>query len=438
MRSSKLLAGVFVGGALQAAAACAGSTDNASPAPKPDVDDTTLADAATDAVPADGGTDSSLDGSMCSPAGWCPTTLPNPDFLVQDIWPFEDRAFAVGISPTVGVKVMEWTADAKSWSYIDDDTQNAVGFGSYIGSLWAPNENELYFTVEPRYVYHGTRGPGAEWTWTRQQLPDNGSTRPASAGGNPSLYFPGQLSGVKYPALGVFGTGVSDVYAWFTNTIFHWKDDGSGAPTWVAEYSVEEPTSLDDSTFILSAGASPSGEMWFAGATNWYSNGGCAIVIQKSASGYTRIADGTVIHSGAPAECATKPGYLALRGLIADLQFTPSGRIFGLNWTGGIVEFLPGATDHDWSFRASKPAFVGISNAYLSMWAPSDAEHWLAGDGVVVQGSNVLNGGESWEISSIAQNGAPVRSLFYRIRGTSTSNIWAVGNHYALHKTATP
>ncbi len=437
MKSSMLLAGVFVGGALQATAACAGSSDDPSPPPKPDVDAATLGGATADAVAADASTDSSPDRSMCSPAGWCPTTLPNPDFLVQDIWPFEDRAFAVANSPTLGVKVMEWTAAAKSWSYIDDDTQNAVGFGSYIGSLWAPNENELYYTIAPGYVYHGTRGPGAQWTWTRHQLPDGGPN-PASAGGNPPLYFPGNPLGVNYPSLGVFGTSVHDIYAWFTNTIFHWKDDGSGTPTWVAEYSIEAPTNASVGTFILSAGASPSGEMWFAGTRSYQALGGCAIVIQKSASGYSRIADGTVVTGTNPADCATKPGYLARFGLMTDIQSTPSGRIFGLDWTGGVVELLPGATDQDWSFRASKPAFAGTSNTYLSMWAPSDAEHWLSGEGIVVQGINVLNDGGAWEISSIAENGAPVRTPFYRIRGTSTSNIWAVGNGYALHKAATP
>lgn len=436
MKSPILLASIFAGCALQATAACSSSFDEPTATPEPDAGNTTLADAATDALP-DASIDSPLDASMCSPVGWCPTKLPNSDFLVQDVWPFEDRAFAVGISPTLGVKVMEWTAATDSWSYIDDETQHASDLGDYIGTLWAPTENELYYTISPGYVYHGTRGAGMAWTWTRHQLPDNS---PPSDNGLPNgmtFYIVPQngaaTSYLRWPALGVFGSTPDDVYAWFTNTIFHWKDDGSGTPAWVAEYTIEQPTTSGERTVILSAGASPTGEMWFAGARS-YGEGWCDLVIRKSASGYTRIADGTIVNNA----CAAKPGFLPISGIMLNIQPTSTGRIFGLDYNKGVVEFLPGATDEAWSFHSSRSTFLGISNAYFSMWAPSDGEFWLAGDGIVVRGSNVLQDTGSWEISSIAENGAPIRSQFYRVRGTSTSNIWAVGNGYALHKTATP
>jgi len=440
MKNAIFLAPVAMGCALTATAACSSSSENRVSAPEPDAGNTTLTDADAD-TDADAGTDSGPDGSMCSPDGWCPTRIPNANFQMRDIWPFEDRAFAVGISPTLGVKVMEWTAAEDSWSYIDDDTQHDYGLGEYVGSLWAPNESELYYTIGPGYVYHGTRGADAKWTWTRHQLPDNGWESMAAQSGNPTFYFSeSSYKAVNHPSLGVFGTSASDVYAWFSNTIFHWKDDGSGTSSWVAEHVIELPAGNLEKTSIVSAGASPSGELWFAGARSSpsYALANCAIVIRKSASGYSRIVDGTLQNTSPSSGCGAKPGYLRLTGLVTDIQVTPSGRVFGLGWVEGVVEFLPGATDGDWSFRASKSDFLGLPNAYLSMWAPYDAAHWLSGNGLVVQGSNVLDDGESWRISSIAQNGAPVREYLYRIRGTSTSNIWAVGNGYALHKTATP
>ncbi|AKV00190.1 hypothetical protein AKJ09_06853 [Labilithrix luteola] len=442
MKTSIFLAPLFVGCALTASAACSSSSESPVSAPEPDAGNTTITDAAGNVdVDVDVDTDSGPDGSTCSPDGWCPTKIPNSNFQMRDIWPFEDRAFAVGISPTLGVKVMEWTAAEDSWRYIDDDTQHDYGFGEYVGSLWAPNENELYYTIGPGYVYHGTRGTDANWTWTRHRLPDNGWENMAAQSGNPSFHFPESNYGAaNYPALGVFGTSASDVYAWFSNTIFHWKDDGSGTPSWVAEHIIELPTSISEKTSIVSAGASPSGELWFTGARSSPSYGlaSCAIVIRKTASGYSRIVDGILQNTSPSSGCGAKPGYLRLTGLVTDIHVTPSGRVLGLGWVEGVVEFFPGATDGDWSFRASKSDLIGLPNAYLSMWAPSDAEHWLSGNGLVVRGSNVLDDGESWRISSIAQNGAPIRQYFYRIRGTSTSNIWAVGNGYALHKTSTP
>ena len=40
-----------------------------------------------------------------------------------------------------------------------------------------------------------------------------------------------------------------------------------------------------------------------------------------------------------------------------------------------------------------------------------------------------------YEVSTIALNGAALDVPFHQVRGTSNTNIWAVGQRYALHKT---
>lgn len=445
MRTWILFGGAVATCALSTMIACSSTESSSGPPSDPDGSDTILDDAGSDALPGDARADSSLDASTCSIAGWCSTPLPNSDLVVKDVWPLEGHAFAVAISPTVGVKVMEWADSASTWSYIDDGTQNEAGLGDYVGSLWAPNENELFYTVSPGYVYRGKRGSGTSWTWTRAKLPNNApNLDPGNSyydTGNPTylalqLAVPGANG---YPALGVSGTSADDTYAWFSNTVFHWKDGGSGSSSWVAEYSLDDTTDVGEHAFFLSAGTSATGEIWFSGARS-FAFASCAIVVHKTAAGYARIVDGTIEapFDSSGGSCAEKPGSLAMYGWLTDIQSSLSGRLFGLDLAQGLVELLPGVTDSDWSFRASKPDLTGVTYGYVSTWASPEAEFWLSGSGLVLRGAGVLEGTGTWEISSIGLNGAPIRKLLHRVRGTSTSNIWAVGEGYALHKIATP
>lgn len=433
--------------ALLSTASCSSTEDSPKPA-SPDSGETILGDAGSDAQPGDATSDSQPGSATCSVEGWCATPLPGSDLTVKDVWPLEGRAFAIAMSPTVGVKVMEWTAATAAWSYIDDGTQNDSGLGAYVGSLWAPNDNELYYTVAPGFVYHGTRGADASWKWVRHQLPNNA---PNTDPQNP-LYDTGyppyitlqllqqfDMKFLGYPALGVVGTSTGDVYAWFSNTIFHWKDDGTGTPAWVSEYSLDDAAVPAEHMFFVGAGTSPSGEVWFSGArSNWLTS--CGIVVRKTASGYARIADGTIDMPDSSSEgvCAERTGYLPMLGWMTDIHATGSGRVFAFSPEQGLVELLPGATDADWSFRTSKPELLGLPNVYFSMWSSSETDFWLSGNGIVLRGTNVLESDNDWQISSIGRNGAPIQKLFYRVRGTSTSNIWAVGEGNALHKIATP
>src|SRR4051794_5896678 len=91
-------------------------------------------DAATiDAASEEAATDADAGGPLCSPAGWCVTSLPDPDLVLKDVWPYATRAFAVAESSTLGVKFLEWEDASASWKYIDDNSQNDSGLGPWVG-----------------------------------------------------------------------------------------------------------------------------------------------------------------------------------------------------------------------------------------------------------------------------------------------------------------
>ena len=149
---------------------------------------------------------------------------------------FEERAFAVAESDTLGTKVLEWTETSQAWVYIDDNSQNAYGSGHYAGKVYAPSENEVYFTTAPGIVYRGTRARvAAPFTWESTRLPYEG---PAYADRDPGRAWSAPLDTVKryVPALGVTGTSADDVYAWFGNRIFRRTSEDGGPPTWTSEF----------------------------------------------------------------------------------------------------------------------------------------------------------------------------------------------------------
>ena len=275
-------------------AACAGAEDDPQAAPGDDPD-AVLGDAASPGETniEDGAV---VEGPTCSPAGWCPTTLPDPDLTLKDVWPLPGRAFAVAESPTRGVKVLAWTDAEAKWSYIDDNSQNASGRGQYAGKIWAPTEDEVYFTAAPHTVYHGRRQntPTPGWTWTHQELDDLVPEYPASTGdhyrGRPT-FGPTKTT---YVSLGVFGTGADDVYAWYANAIYHATKDQAGNLTWTVEYVADDLDSASEQLFFIGATATGKDDVWFAGGrAGAPDTGGCPILVHKTAAGYRRAADGT-------------------------------------------------------------------------------------------------------------------------------------------------
>src|SRR5262249_10357514 len=79
---------------------------------------------------------------------------------------------------------------------------------------------------------------------------------------------------------------------------------------------------------------------------------------------------------------------------------------------------------------------TGSIAAYLPAWAlPGTTEVFTASFAQVQRNPDPWGGG-NWGFSTIALDGKPTLTMFNAIRGTSPSNIWVVGESYALHKSS--
>jgi len=413
-----------------AAGACAASGDKEAEGTDPGPREAVIPEAG---APVDAGADASVsvDGPACSEAGWCETTLPDADLVMLDLWPLPGRAFAIANSPTIGIKVLEWNEEDAKWGYIDDATQNAPEVGTFAGRIWAPNDDEVYFGVGPGYVYRGTRPvpPASAWSWTRFPLADNG--RPGS---EPDPKY-AQMSGRRYPALGVWGTSKDDVYAWFKNTIFRLKGSG-GTVDWEAEHIAEDTDAdagpANEHLYFVSAAGTSAGDVWFSGARAQPSRA-CALVVRKTAAGYERVADGVVSAAG----CAPIDGALMIggaEGWLTDLQAVAPGELIGLKGARDPVKVSVEGDGYAVAVSPLSTTSIGLPSAtFRSLWSASGSL-WLATNRMVVRGTDVWTGGQ-YAISTLALNGAPLPHDLYEVRGTSNTNLWAIGDRHALHKT---
>ncbi|AKU97822.1 hypothetical protein AKJ09_04486 [Labilithrix luteola] len=414
--------------ALGAAIACAASEDQDSSPPAPDGGNTTLGDGgAADAV-----TDASIDHAttpdaeildaapnMCSEAGWCLTKLPDTNLWVQDVQAFETTAFATGFNFTIGPKVVEWgkhDGQAASWKYIDDDTQQESP--GDISSFWAPNENEVYYAYQLRstvrtgsfgaYLYHGRRpvAPATNWTWTSTRF-DCGTNDAAIVTGVGSDVY--MLHCKKIHRL----TGDPDADAGL--------DSHGGPASWTVEYTDDDTAAL---TFQGRVGT--PGDAWFVGKRDT----ACSVIIRKTADGYQRIADG--IASGTT--CTPKPGVPAAP---AFLQFVSpvAGEIVGTTGMQGKASAakLTLESDGGLSVATSKPR----ADLREVIWTDTRDELWLVANYgyLLLQGKDVWSDAAAYNFSTLVINGVPNDCQFYKLSGTSKSNLWGVGANCAYHKT---
>ena len=378
----------------------------------------------------------------CSSAGWCITPFPDADLVFRDIWPLEDFAFAIGESRTEGVKVLEWKKSEGAWKYIDDRTQNSIGIGTFAGRIYAPNADEVYFTVGPARVYHGKRSPtpGGAWTWTSHALPD-GIVGHTDDHGNPYYAVSGAMV-----TFGVWGTGADDVYAYYSNTIFH-RDpsDGSWSPVHVAD----DLEADNEHIFFASIHGSGPNDIWLVGARDRtlpsQSTSGfhCPIVVRKSLAGWERVADGVVTNSSSAA-CAERPGMPRIGGegggWLTDIVPVSATEYLALHdsFEWGSLDKVNltriRITDDGYSFEQSvvpvQIAHPSAPNAVTSLWRRG-SETWLTSWGLVLRGTD----DGTYTVSTISRDGAPVNAPLYKIRGTSTQNLWAIGARHAYHKT---
>ena len=478
MRRSVFLASTAVTlAALATLAACATSDEEGSSLDPVGDGGTAIPD---DASPGDvavaPGRDASVPvWSACNDHGWCETELPDPNLTFIDVWPFVDRVFAVAESDALGTKVLEWTEATQAWSYIDDNSQNAYGSGEYAGKMYAPSENELYFTTAPGIVFHGTRGSVSEpFTWESASLPYEG---PEYADRDPGrAWSRDDFEKIRRdaPALGVTGTSADDVYAWYGNRIFRRTSEDGGSPTWVSEFVTEDPTSTaGESFYIFNASPGIGDEIWFVGghgptdAVMGYR--GCPTLFRRTPSGYSVVLDSTY----SPAACSAKPGTIAPT---IKIEWPGYGWLEipapNKGWATAVAPVGPGAAliivqnslewfyvDTDSSFAryngttGFRPA-AGISLPWVHSVVRLEDRLWFSGHGFVF-GSEITPA--AWEIglgigtaAAFQQQGTGVGALLeptsvamkerylneplYQIRGTSAKNLWVVGSRYALHK----
>ena len=420
-----------------AAVACAASgNDDAPPTdtPPPNVyeggTETTDGGSVREAAP-----DDATASATCSAAGWCLTALPSyPDELrLNDIWSLPDRAFAIAGTQSGSVRFLEWNDASDRWSFIDDDSQHYTS--ALAAGVWAPNADEVYFSLSHSNapggeIYYGRRPvpPATDWSWRRFSFECSVPERPW-----------------------VWGASAGDVFVMSCGTIHRLNgalDGGTNdASPWGAEYVDDNP--MAQLTFHGATGTSPN-DVWFVGSRReslWGPS--CAVVVRKTAAGYEPIVDGTPNDDG----CAQKPesASIPIAGAFGreegDSIHAPAkdrfiAVSFGTEANNSIVRIGPnGAGGYAVSVSNAPPAMgVGLR----SVWGTSEDDLWFLGapplttlndNASIVRGTNIWSDGGVFQYSTLVLDGVPNIKALQRIRGTSNTNLWAVGANRAFHKT---
>lgn len=427
--------------ALLAIAACAasGNEDTTTPPSSDDAGNTVLDSDGGDGAPRDGG---SYDGALpdvvieqCSEAGWCETPLPSPGTSFSDLWPVAGHAFAIAtVGPTASAavfKILEWDESAGKWSYIDDNSQSVIPNGTP-WNIWAANKDDVYFTVVEgaasstpgAHLYHGTRNatPTPGWTWNHIKFD-------CPANGDPPI---------------VGGAGPDDVYLSACQTIYRRQpgsDADAGTSAWVPEWTNDAP---DDPVTMFGIAATGPDDVWFVGGRNyWYFGGGCATILRKTAAGLGTVADGT----GTFFDCIEKPGIPVVKGAfatdlgLASFVVPAKGQLIGVQYTLFTPDEKPLVR-----LDVADDGSIAVSTAAAppdvrlgAVWGSSADELFVLGTrlgGVtqILRGENLWGESGTFASSTLVRNGVPNLSQLYGLRGTSTSNLWAVGNDNAYHK----
>ncbi|AKU96567.1 hypothetical protein AKJ09_03231 [Labilithrix luteola] len=485
--------------ALAAIAACATSDGETAAAPQTsDAGGTEALDAQTPEASPDGASLTEAGPKVlerCSPGGWCATNLPDQELDIRDVRPFEERAFAVAESVTFGIQFLEWQRSTDAWKYISEGTQNRFDRGKYAGNMWAASENDVYFTVAPAFVYHGVRSdPASPFTWRISRLDDRDAGVPAH---DPGRVWAANTTARAFdpasppydffaPSLGVDSVPSGDVYAWYGPTLFRRTLAQNGDDAWVVEHVLTDAEYPGDHFHIQSVAGSGPDDLWIGGVRSQVAEGGvhetaCPLVVRKLADGYHSFVDHVVNPTGDPADlafnvCDPKPGALRLMmhfempeyGISLDLENANAGWVQSLqqiapNTVVGLEDattlvYLKSDGDTPLArFNVVNFADGPIRNVSLDLTslAVVDGSAWMSGFGVMLSlgydptnwargvgvtldtgnpADNPMNGA-TFELSSIARSGSPLTEPLHQVRGTSTSNLWAVGNRHAFHKT---
>ncbi|MBN9162365.1 MAG: hypothetical protein BGO98_34350 [Myxococcales bacterium 68-20] len=435
------IAGVSISMAAAVACVASGNDDETSAAPRdvPEGGTTVPTEDGGEAREAgpDGGAilDAGPDGAgsaTCSPDGWCLTELPtySDELELNDVWPLAGSAFAIAGTQLGSVRFLEWSDASNRWSAIDDDTLHYVD--AVAGSVWAPNADEVYFTTSSwsspgGLVHYGKRPipPATDWSWKRFSFECNATETPR-----------------------VWGTSKSDVFVMSCAKIHRLAGDAddAGASPWIEAYVDDD--AVYPVTFHGATGTSRD-DAWFVGTrAGGFRGGRCAVVVRKTAAGYEPVVDGNPSRGcGQKAGSEAIPIAGAFGRATGDAIHAPAkdrfiGVSFGTVPNNDVVRIAPnGAGGYAVDVTSPSPE---LSVALRSVWGASEDDLWFvvapptsttdSFNASIVRGTNIWADGGGFQYSTLALNGLPNSKALQRIRGTSNTNLWAVGANSAFYK----
>lgn len=410
MRAPGLRLVTTAGAMLAIFAACADAGD-ALDTPKSSSDDasTRLPEGdASDVEDAGVDTDATDEGDVrappplrCSEAGWCETRLPTGSVDFYALVPFEKSALALG-----------WLDDRTTPLEFDGNDWKALAGDAWVitpkkrqvlRAVGAQTEDEIWVGGEGGIVAHGVRTAGS-WTWTQEDL------------------------GTRDTILSIAVVGPQEVYAATSARLYRWgvaaSDAGAGnsTPVWSVDFEYEEPTETSLHVELEHVVGTSADDVWLIGARVKT----CLFVAHRIGGTWATIYD--------------SDPFLEITCSPRD-PFPRSGRVIGVR-ASGINEILTHsmleacrithAADGTPIDECAMVPGGGINDIWQ---VPGTNEAFTIGYAAVRHVPNFLDDNGSWTYSTIAFQGAPTLAMFNVIGGTSTSNLWVVGDSHALHKT---
>ncbi|MBX3258261.1 MAG: hypothetical protein KF782_00970 [Labilithrix sp.] len=378
--------------------ACAGGDEVGDPAGET-TDPTGDASAnAGDAAGGDAAAEDAGDAALamlCSMHGWCAPEVPDPAPTFVDLWPLATTAFAVSTNGLLQV-------EGDRWGYVNDRVP-------FARAVWAATPDDVWVAGQYGRVVHGVRAGGV-WTWTEEHL---GEDRTLAA---------------------IWGSGSNDVYVLDEQRISHRVVQPDGSFSWREELKDELPDDVDPANAwshqrrLAAIGGTSAGDVWISG----WRGASCRYLAHKFQGEYAVVADCAIeCTDGAGCSGVSRaPTYFDRIHPNAELYTPSAGR--AVSFSGiDLVRFVREAAG---TYAVERFELTGWPAYSQSIWGASDTELYVGARAQVVHTGDARPDGGALAVTSIAVNGAPLRADF-RVRGTSTANVWAFGGRYAVHKT---
>ncbi|MDF2696704.1 MAG: hypothetical protein K0S65_5087 [Labilithrix sp.] len=360
-------------------------------------------------VEVDSGPDGNAPELPCSPAGWCVTATADPATNFYEVAPVTGAAYALA---WVRGRTTFMVFDGAQWNAVPHEHWDGVPKGQKIlEALWAQKRSEVFVGGAEGFVARGTEQNGT-WTWEREPFPTIDTVR------------------------SVWGDADGTMYATTENVLY--RRSGAAGSTWTVEF---DPRTEADATpelaglKLAAVFGTSSDDLWLTGAAV-----PCMVIFHKSAEGWATLAQGTPT-IGDPEYCSfsippdpVDPWSFDHRPHIVHPHSVGRDAFIAVAQTksyGSDAFPIRAVIEPPGTLRMK---VLTYERGMQSAWTSTGSRSYIAGFGRVLVNPDPLDGG-SWEISSIALNGKATLKQFEVIRGTSESDLWLVGDSYALHKT---